>query len=71
MKRYGLLVAALVIVIFTLLLLTHSKAFAKRPRRSSLPRSLSAVSADPLCSISGRRWLSGEPTHWHALLVQR
>jgi hypothetical protein len=75
MKGYGLLVAGFAVVVLTLLLLVHSRASAARPHHPGSHRGHRGISAsrvsDALNSPAGRRWLTGQPTHWHAVLLQR
>jgi hypothetical protein len=71
MKSRGLILTSLFAIILVV-------GLAVPAVRSGLPNHSpeskirsSAEAEDPLTSAAGRRWCSGQPTHWRTLLLQR
>jgi hypothetical protein len=75
MKQCRVVFLTLVIVVFAAAALTQtesrgSKGQPATPNRG-MTRQPSSKSHDPLATAAGRRWLTGQPAHWRAMVLQR
>ena len=75
MKKGNLLLSSLLTLLLTGFVLTHSAWLpSKRSGRAMLRRGevhSSAKTYDFLSTETGRRWRTGQPTHWRGYILQR
>jgi hypothetical protein len=75
MKKGNLLLSSLFTLLLTCFVLTHSRWLpSKKSVRATLRHGeahSSAKTYDFLSTESGRRWRTGQPTHWRGYILQR
>ena len=75
MKQCRVVFLTLVIVVFAVTALTQTGGAGRKRQRAAFAPGWTAQaprkSPDPLATAAGRRWLTGQPTHWRAMLLQR